>query len=72
MFWVGHDEDIVNAGTLLVEKWVEAVFDIKSVLDRTMFIKLVAGKIIVTGMLVYTLQAGLDDGVTYLFYENLK
>ena len=72
MFWVGNDENIVSFGTLLVEKWLEAVFDIKSVLDRIMFIKLVAGKSIVTGMLVYTLQTGLDDGVTYLFYENLQ
>ena len=72
MFWVGNDENIVSFGTLLVEKWVEAVFYIKSVLDRIMFIKLVAGKSIVTGMLVYTLQAGVDDGVTYLFYENLQ
>ena len=72
MFWVGNDEDIVSFGTLLVEKWVEVVFETKSVLDRIMFIKIVEGKSIVTGMLVDTLQAGLDNSVTYLFYENLQ
>ena len=72
MFRVGNDKDMVNVGTLLVEKWMEAVFDVKSVLDRIMFIKLVAGKSIATGMLVYTLQAGLDGSATYLFYEKLQ
>ena len=72
MFRVGNDKEMVNVGTLLVEKWVEAVFDVKSVLDRIMFIKLVAGKSIATGMLVYTLQAGLDGSATYLFYEKLQ
>ena len=72
MFRVGNDKEMVNVGTLLVEKWVEAVFDVKSVLDRIMFIKLVAGKSIATGMLVCTLQAGLDGSATYLFYEKLQ
>ena len=37
-----------------------------------MFIKLVKGKTIVTVLLVYAPQAGLDDSVKDLYYENLQ
>ena len=37
-----------------------------------MFIKLVVGKTIVTVPLVYAPQAGLDDSVKDLYYENLQ
>ena len=50
----------------------EAIFDVKSVSDRIMLIKLVVGKRIVTVLSVYVTQAGLDDSVKDLFYENLQ
>ena len=40
--------------------------------DRIMLIKLVAGKIIVTILMVYALHADLNVSVKDLFYENLK
>ena len=45
----------------MVEKWVEAIFDVKQVSDRIMLIKLVVGKSIVTVLSVYATQVGLDD-----------
>ena len=51
---------------------MEAVLDVKRVSNRIMFIKLVAGKNIVTVLLVYAPQAGLDDSVKDLLYENLQ
>ena len=44
MFWVEYYKRISSVGILLVKKWVEEVFDVKSVLDRIMFIKIVVGK----------------------------
>ena len=57
---------------VLAEKRVETIFDVKHVSDRIMLIKLVVGKSIVTVLLVYVSQAGLDDCVKDLFYENLQ
>ena len=57
---------------LSAEKWVEAIFDVKLISDRIMLIKLVVGKSAVTVLCVYAPQAGLDDSVKYLFYENLQ
>lgn len=44
MFWVENYKRIGSVGILLVKKWVEAVFDVKNVLDRIMFIKIIVGK----------------------------
>lgn len=44
MFWVENYKRIGSVGILLVKKWVEAVFDVKNVLDRVMFIKIIVGK----------------------------
>ena len=57
---------------VLAEKRVKTIFDVKHVSDRIMLIKLVVGKSIVTVLLVYVSQAGLDDCVKDLFYENLQ
>ena len=72
MFWVGNDKSIDSVGILLAEKWVEAIFDVTHVPDRIMLIKLAVGKSIVTVLWVYAPQAGLDDKVKDLFYENLQ
>ena len=61
MFWVGSYEVMDAMGILLAENQVEAVFNVKHVSDRIMFIKLVVGKIIVTVLLGQAPQAGLDD-----------
>ena len=57
---------------LLAPKWVEAIFDDKCVSDRILLIKLVLEKSIVTFLSVYASQAGLDDNLKDLFYENLQ
>ena len=44
MFWVENYKRIGTVAILLVKKWVEAVFDVKNVLDRVMFIKIIVGK----------------------------
>ena len=44
MFWVENYKRIGSVAILLVKKWVEAVFDVKNVLDRVMFIKIIVGK----------------------------
>ena len=56
----------------MVEKKVEAIFDVKQVSDRIMLIKLVVGKSTVTVLSVYATQVGLDDCIKDLFYENLQ
>ena len=61
-----------GAGTLLAEKWMEAIFDVKRVSDRIMLIKIFVGNGIVTVLLLYTSQVGLDDSVKDLFSENLQ
>ena len=71
MFWVEYYKRISSVGILLVKKWVEAVFDVKSVLDRIMFIKIVVGKNmgfvkILWIILAYNSQASLDDSVKYM------
>ena len=62
IFWVGNDKGMGAVGISLAEKWVEAVFEVKLVSDRIMFIKLL-GKSIVAVLWVYPLQAGLDDSI---------
>ena len=71
LFWVGNDEDMARVGILLTEKWVDTIFDDKHVLDRIMLTKLAVGKSM-TVLLVYVPQAGLDDSVKDMFYENLQ
>ena len=44
MFRVEYYKRISSVEILLVKMWVEAVFDVKSVLDRIMFIKIIVGK----------------------------
>ena len=72
LFWVGNDKDMGGVIILLAEKWVEAIFDVKLVSDRIMLIKLVVGKSIVTVLLVYAPQTGLDDSAKDQFYENVQ
>ena len=72
LFWVGNDKDMGGAIILLAEKWVEAIFDVKLVSDRIMIIKLVVGKSIVTVLLVYAPQTGLDDSAKDQFYEIVQ
>ena len=50
---------------LLVEKLVEAIFDVKHVSDRIMLIKLVVGKSTATVLLVYAPQAGLNGSTLW-------
>ena len=69
---VGIDKGIHGAGILLAEIWVVVIFDVKHVSNRIMLIKLDVGKSIVTVLLVYAPQAGLDDSVKDMFYENLQ
>ena len=40
--------------------------------DKIMLIKFIVGKRILTVLLVYASQVGLDDSVKVLFYENLQ
>ena len=61
-----------GVGIILAEKWVEAIFDVKRVSDRIMLIKLFVGKSIVAVLPVYAPQAGPDDSVKDLFYEDLQ
>ena len=61
----------MDVGILLAEKWVKAVFDATHVSDKIMFIKLVAGKSIMTAVGL-CLQTCLDDSVKDLFYENVQ
>ena len=69
MFWVGNCKGMGGVGILLTEKWVEAVFDIKHVSDRIMFIKFIVGKSIVTALSVYAPLAGLDDNIKICFVK---
>ena len=72
LLWVGNDKDMGGVIILLAEKWVEAIFDVKLVSDRIMLIKLVVRKSIVTVLLVYCPQTGLDDSAKDQFYENVQ
>ena len=72
MFWVGNDQGMTGVGILLADKWLEAVFNVKRVSVRIIFIKLIVGKRKKTVLSVYALQAGLDDSVKDLFNENLQ
>ena len=69
MFWVVNDKGMGGVRILLVEKLVEAIFDVKHVSDRIMLIKLVVGKSVMTVLLVNAPQAGLNDTVKDLFYK---
>ena len=66
---------MIRAWVVLAEKWLEAIFGVKHVSDYIYIIKLiklVVGKSIVTVLSVYAPQAGFDDTVKDLFYENLQ
>ena len=52
-FWIGNAAGTGGVGVLLAEKWIEKVSDIKRVSDRTLVIKLIIGKMIVTILSVY-------------------
>ena len=56
---------------LLAGKWVKAISGVNRVSDSIMFMKLTVGRF-VTVLSVYAPQAGLDDCVKDLFYENLQ
>ena len=68
-------QEIIMAWVQLKYYWQKSgwkqFFDVKHVSVRRMLIKLVAGKNTVSVLSVYAPQAGLDDSVKDLFYENL-
>ena len=61
-----------GVGSLLTQKWLETIFYVKHVSDRIMLIKLVVGKSIVTVLLVYALQTGVDGSVKYVLWKSTK
>ena len=71
IIWVGNDKDMSGVAMLLAGKWVKAIFGVNRVSDSIMFMKLTVGRF-VTVLSVYAPQAGLDDCVKDLFYENLQ
>ena len=46
IFWVGNEKGGGGVGILLLEEWIEKVFDINRVSDRIVMIKLATDKII--------------------------
>ena len=71
MFWVGNEKGTGGVGILLLEEWIEKVFDINMVLDHIMMIKLAIDNKIITVFSCYAPQVGLDDTIKDSFYDNL-
>ena len=71
-FWVGNNQGTNGVGVLLVEKWVDKVYDIKRVSDRIMLIKLLVGEAVLTVLSVYAPQTGLEESTKDAFYDSLQ
>ena len=71
-FWCGKERGQGGAGFLLVEKWVDKVFDVLRISDRIILIRLVIGKVVYTFLSVYAPQAGLQEAEKDRFYDQLQ
>ena len=71
IFWVENEKGRGGVGILLLEEWIEKVFDINMVLDHIMMIKLAIDNKIITVLSCYAPQVGLDDIIKDTFYDNL-
>lgn len=52
----------------MIVKWIEKVFDIKCVLDCLMIIRVIVCEVVVTVLLVYVPQTGLNIAEKELFF----
>ena len=71
IFWVGNEKGRGGVGILLLEEWIEKVFDINMVLDHIMMIKCAIDNKMITVLSCYAPQVGLDDIIKDTFYDNL-
>ena len=62
-YWCGNKEGQGGAGILLAEHWVDKVFEVVHISDRTILLRLVIGKVVFTFLSVYTPQSGLPEAV---------
>ena len=62
----------INVFLLLAEKWVDKVYDIKRVSDRSILIKLLVGEAVLTVLSVYAPQTGLEESTKDAFYDSLQ
>jgi len=71
-YWCGNKEDQGGVGILLVEHWVDKLFEVVRISDRIIVLRLVIGKAIFTFLSVYAPQSGLHEAVKEHFYDQLQ
>ena len=56
LYWFGNDKGTACVGVLVVEEWIENVFEEQRVSDRIILVKLVVDQCVVTCLSVYAPQ----------------
>ena len=71
-FWIGNELGTGGVGVLLAEKWIDKMFDVKSVSNCLMMIKMIVGEVVVTVLPIYAPQYRLTIAERELFYDSLQ
>lgn len=63
LFWIGNKDGTGGIGILVAERWVKNILDIRRASDRICLMKINTGLTILTILLVYVPQEGLDTNI---------
>ena len=72
VFWIGSENGNGGVGILLIEEWVEKVYDICRISECLMMIKLAIENSVITVLSCYAPQVGLDNTINDAFYDLLN
>ena len=72
LFWIGSKNGNGGVSILLAQEWMEKVYDICSIPDRLMMIKLAIENNIIAVLPCYAPQVGLDNTIKDAFYDLLN
>ena len=72
LYWSGNDKGTACVGVFVADEWIENVFEVQSVSDRIILVKLIVGQRVVTLLSVYALQSALSDEDKDLFFDQLS
>ena len=70
LFWSGNDKGTGGVGVLLVEEWLEKVFEVVRISDRIILIRMTISKTVF--VCVYAPQANLSKFEKDRFYQMLQ
>ena len=59
LYWSGNDKGTAGVGVFVAKEWIEKVFEVQSISDRIILVKLIVGQHVVTILCVNAPKSGL-------------